>query len=91
MEIKGYQFKDDLSLLKHMSLSESKDFYKVFLKWGNSESLSFIAYQSEKDSLLSVLPSKEPFTLTIYGENDVEKFSLWVNSNKLSFVQTHKG
>lgn len=91
MEIKGYQYKSDLSLLKHIPLGESKDFYRVFLKWGNSESLSFIASQSEKDSLLSVLPSKESFTLTIYGENDVEQFSMWVNPDKLSFVQTQKG
>ena len=91
MKIKGYQYKSDLSILKHTLPSESKDFYRVFLKWGNSESLSFIASQSEKDSLLSILPSKEPFTLNIYGENDEEQFSLWVNTNKLSFVETQKG
>lgn len=91
MKIKGYLYKSDLSIIKHMLSSESKDFYRVFLKWGNSESLSFITSQSEKESLLSILPSKEPFTLAIYGENDEEEFSMWVNSNKLSFVQVQKG
>lgn len=91
MEIKGYQYKSDLSLLKHMSSSESNDFYRVFLKWGSDESLSFIASKSEKDSLLSVLHSKDPFTLNIYGEDDVEKFSMWVNSSKLYLVEVQKG
>ena len=29
--------------------------------------------------------------ITLYGENDVEQFSMWVNPDKLSFVQTQKG
>lgn len=91
MEIKGYQFIGRLSPTMYLPLSESKDFYRVYLKWSNSESLSFIASKSEKDSLLSILPNGEPFTLTIYGEGDVEKFSMWTNPNKLSFVQVQKG
>jgi hypothetical protein len=91
MEIKGYQFNRDLDPSMYMPLGEHRDFYRVYLKWSNSESLSFIASKSEKDSLLSTLPNGELFILNIYGEDDVEKFSLWVNPNKLSFVQTQKG
>ena len=91
MEIKGYQFTGRLSPTMYLPPSESKDFYRVYLKWSNSESLSFIASKSEKDSLLSILPNGEPFTLNIYGEDDVEKFSMWTNPNKLSFVQVQKG
>lgn len=91
MEIKGYQFHRDLDPSMYMQLGEHRDFYRVYLKWSNSESLSFIASQSEKDSLLSILPNGEPFTLNIYGEGNVEKFSMWTNPNKLSFVQVQKG
>ncbi len=91
MEIKGYQFTSDLSPAMYMPLGEHNDFYSIYLKWSNSESLSFIASKAEKDSLLSILPNGEPFTLNIYEEDDVEKFSMWTNPNKLSFVKVQKG
>lgn len=91
MEIKGYQFYRDLDPSMYMPLGEHRDFYRVYLKWSNSESLSFIVSHSEKDSLWSILPNGEPFTLNIYGEDGVEKFSMWTNPNKLSFVQVQKG
>lgn len=91
MEIKGYQFTRDLDPSMYMPLGEHRDFYRIYLKWSNSESLSFIASKVEKDSLLSILQNEEPFTLNVYEEDDVEKFSLWTNPNKLSFVQVQKG
>lgn len=91
MEIKGYQFPRDLDPSMYMPLGEHRDFYRIYLKWSNSESLSFIASKVEKDSLLSILQNEEPFTLNVYEEDDVEKFSLWTNPNKLSFVQVQKG
>lgn len=90
MEIKCYQNKRDSSFFEQKKISESEDFYKVFFKLNNGNSLLFIFSKSEKDKLVSILSYGEFFSLNICDEDDTEQYSMCMNPNMLSFLEVHK-
>lgn len=60
---------------------------RVYIKLGNSESLTVFASEKAKEEIVNCFYKGELFSLIAYGNDGRVEYTIHINPNKLSFVK----
>lgn len=60
---------------------------RVYIKLGNSESLTVFASEEAKRKIVNCFYKGELFSLIAYGNDNHLEYTIHINPNKLSFVK----
>ena len=60
---------------------------RVYIKLGNSESLTVFASEKAKESIVNCFYKGELFSLIAYGNDSRVEYTIHINPNKLAFVK----
>lgn len=69
---------------------ESRNFYEVYLKLGNNESLSCFMTSKEKSDLEHNFFMGNPLSIVILDETPKQLYTIQVNTKYIQFIKTQK-